>query len=334
MSDKEPLWSEVKSFDSSRSISYGTSLSKIVLIFLGCLTFIFLLWAVVPPGNFPTGTIVVVPQGSGLKGVANELNKVGAIGSSFKFRILAYILGGERRLQAGEYALSKPQGALWLAWRIREGQHDIKSEKITIPEGFTIKKISALFNEEFPFFDNRAFEREAPEGYLFPDTYFMPVTATASSTIRIMRDNFVRKIFDLMPEVEKSGKTLEEIVTMASIIESETNTDEARPIVSGILWKRIAAGLPLQVDAALTYVTGRSSAELTQEDLILTSPYNTYTNLGLPPSPISNPGLESLKAALHPTTTPYLYFLTGDDGKMYYARTFEEHVANKQKYIR
>lgn len=310
------------------------SLSKIVLIFIACLTSIFLLWALVPPRDFPTGTIVVVPQGSGLSGVASELDKAGAISSSFKFRILAFLLGGEKRLQAGEYALDKPQGALMLAWRIREGQHDIATEKVTVPEGFTVKKISALFGEEFPFFDNKLFEKEAPEGYLFPDTYFMPVTATASSTIKIMKDNFVRKIFDLMPEIEASGRELEEIVIMASLIESETNTDEARPIVSGILWKRIAAGLPLQVDAALTYITGRGSAELTQDDLRVTSPYNTYTNLGLPPSPISNPGLESLRAALHPTTTPYFYFLTGDDGKMYYARTFEEHVANKQKHIR
>jgi UPF0755 protein len=310
------------------------SLSRIVLIFLGSLLAIFLLWAVVPPRDFPTGTIVVVPEGSGLSGVANVLNKAGAISSSFKFRILAYILGGERKLQAGEYSLAKPQGALMLAWRIREGDHDINTERITVPEGFTVEEISALFDEKFPFFDNRTFERNAPEGYLFPDTYFMSVTATATSTIKLMKDNFVRKIFDLMPEIEASDKSLEEIVVMASVIESETNTDEARPIVSGILWKRIAAGLPLQVDAALTYITGRGSAELTQEDLVLKSPYNTYTNLGLPPSPISNPGIESLKAALHPTTTPYFYFLTGNDGKMYYARTFDEHVLNKQKYIR
>lgn len=310
------------------------SLSKIVLIFVGSLLFVFLVWALVPPWGFPRNSVVVIPEGSGLSVIANELDKVGAVSSTLKFRLLAYLMGGEKRMKAGEYALNRPQGALLLAWRIRQGEHDIPSERVTVPEGFTVKKISALFGEKFPFFDNRVFEREAPEGYLFPDTYFIPISATASTTIKLMRDNFVRKIFDLMPEVEKSKKDLEDVVIMASLIESETNTDEARPIVSGILWKRMAAGLPLQVDAALTYVTGRGSAALTQEDLQLNSPFNTYTNLGLPPTPISNPGLESLQAALRPTTTPYFYFLTGKDGKMYYARTFEEHVANKQKYLR
>jgi UPF0755 protein len=310
------------------------SLSKIVLIFFGSLIFVFLVWALTPPSGFPSNSIVVVPDGSGLSGIANELDKVGAINSTLKFRLLAYLMGGERRMKAGEYALEKPQGALLLAWRIRQGSHNIKTEKITIPEGFTVKKISALFGTEFPFFDNRIFEIEAPEGYLFPDTYFMPVTATASTTIRLLRDNFVRKIFDLMPEVEKSGKTLEDIVTLASILEGEANNWTDRQIVSGILWKRLALGMALQVDASFVYVNGKTTKELTQDDLKIDSPYNTYLYPGLPPTPISNPGLESLRAAIHPTTTPYLYFLTGDDGKMYYSRTFDEHVLNKQKYIR
>lgn len=319
-------------FDSTSALP--VSLSKTVLIFLGSLVFVFLVWALTPPWNFPRNSIVVIPEGSGLSGIAHELDKVGAISSTLKFRLLAYLMGGEKRMKAGEYALETPQGALILAWRIRQGKHNIQSERLTVPEGFTVRKISALFTEDFPFFDNRVFEKEAPEGYLFPDTYFVPVTATASSTIKLMKDNFVRKIFDLMPEVEKSKKDLADIVIMASLIESETNTDEARGIVSGILWKRLNAKLPLQVDAALTYVTGRGSAELTQEDLNINSPYNTYINLGLPPTPISNPGLESLQAALHPTTTPFMYFLTGNDGKMYYARTFDEHIANKQKHLR
>jgi UPF0755 protein len=93
-------------------------------------------------------------------------------------------------------------------------------------------------------------------------------------------------------------------------------------------------GMPLQVDATLTYITGRTSAEITQDDLNLESPYNSYLYKGLPPTPISNPGVESIEAALNPTTTPYFYFLTGDDGKMYYAKTFDEHTKNKAKYIK
>ena len=150
------------------------------------------------------------------------------------------------------------------------------------------------------------------EGYLFPDTYFVPVTASASSTVKIMRDNFIRKIFPVMPEVEDSGKELEDIIIVASLIEGEANNQKDREIVSGILWKRLKIGMPLQVDVEK----------------------KTYEFQGLPKSPINNPGLDSIRAALHPTSTPYLYYLTGDDGNMYYSKTFDEHVAKKQKYIK
>lgn len=220
-----------------------------------------------------------------------------------------------------------------MARRIVRGDHDINSIRITIPEGFTVRKISNLFDERFLFFDNSTFESDAPEGYLFPDTYFIPVTATASSTLRLLRHNFIRKIFPVMPEVEKSGRSLEDIIVMASILEGEAKTREDMEIVSGILWKRIEIGMPLQVDTSFVYILGKATEDLTLSDLEVKSPYNTYLYKGLPPGPISNPGLDSIRAAVNPTTTPYLYFLTGNDGKMYYARTFDEHVKNKQKYL-
>jgi UPF0755 protein len=295
---------------------------------------VFVAWGTTPPDDFPVGSIIEVEEGSGLYGLAAELAEKNVIRSPFWFRAVAISLGGERRMKAGHYFFGEPEGVLKVAWRVVSGDYDVESEKVTIPEGFTVKKISALFGERFAFFDNRMFEREAPEGYLFPDTYFVPVSATATSTIKLLRDNFVRKIFPLMPEVEKSGKELEEIVTMASILEGEAKTSEDREIVSGILWKRISIGMPLQVDASFVYVNGKSTKDLTQDDLKIDSPYNTYLYRGLPPTPISNPGIESLRAALHPKTSQYLYFLTGDDGKMYYSKTFEEHVAKKQKYIK
>lgn len=288
-----------------------------------------------PPRDFPTGQIITVAEGSGLVELANNLKHDNAIRSTFWFRIAAIVLRGERGMRAGDYYLPEPQNALTLAWRVVKGEHELERVKITIPEGFNVKKISNLFTEEkFAFFDNDEFVRLAPEGYLFPDTYFIQVNATASSTIKLLKDNFIRKIFDVMPEVEKSGRTLEEIITMASILEGEANTKEDREIISGILWQRIKIGMPLQVDASFSYVNGKTTEELTLDDLAINSPYNTYINQGLPPTPISNPGLESIYAALHPTTTPFLYFLTGDDGKMYYAKTHDEHVKNKEKYLK
>lgn len=307
---------------------------KIYLFLFSLIILVVIAWGIAPPEDFPAGSIITVPEGLNLHRLSMQLEKDNVIRSPFWFRAMSIMLGGERTMKAGEYYFSKPTNPFTIAWRIFQGKHDIETVKITIPEGLAVKSISALFGEKFPYFDNPLFERMAPEGFLFPDTYFMPVTATATSTIKIMRDNFIRKIFPLMPKVELSGRTLEEVITMASIIENEAKTKEDRAIVSGILWKRLKLGLPLQVDAAFSYVNGKTTKELTLDDLKIDSPYNTYLYSGLPPSPISNPGIESIEAALnYPTTTPYLYFLTGDNGRMYYSRTFDEHVANKQKYI-
>lgn len=290
--------------------------------------------AAAPPKDFPTGSIITVPEGTGLLELSNDLYHEKVIRSPFWFRVAAIALGGERGMRAGGYNLSAPESVFRMAWRIAEGKHGIPTVKITIPEGFTAKKISSLFGLQFLLFSHKQFESLAPEGYMFPDTYFIQTNATATSTIKLLKDNFIRKIFPMMPDVQRSGHSLDDIITMASIIENEANTKEDREIVSGILWKRLRQNVPLQVDATLTYINGKTSAEMTADDLKANSPYNTYKYPGLPPTPISNPGLESIEAALHPEDTPYMYFLTGDDGKMHYARTFDEHKANKAKYLR
>ncbi|MEK7135331.1 MAG: endolytic transglycosylase MltG [Patescibacteria group bacterium] len=287
------------------------SQKKIIASFLFGITFVLIVWGVAPPEKYPTGTIVTIPEGAGLYQVGELLEEEQVVRSQFWFRTVAILLGGERRLQAGQYFLSRPESVAVIAWRILHGDYDIERVKLTIPEGFTVEKISTLFNEKFASFDHKTFLRTAPEGYLFPDTYFMPVTATASSTIKLLKDNFIRKIFDVMPEIERSGKSLEDVVVMASLIEGEANNQSDRELVSAILWKRLKIGMPLQVDVEK----------------------KTYEFQGLPEAPINNPGLLSIEAALRPTTTPYLYYLTGKDGKMYYAKTFDEHKANIAKYL-
>jgi UPF0755 protein len=320
----------MRSFFSKRNL-YIFLLSVLVLLtaFVGTVAVL-----ATPPKSYPTDSIISVKSGSGLYQLSNRLEDEGVIRSSLMFRTAAIMLGGERSMRAGEYYLSGPENVFILARRMVMGDYKIATSRITIPEGFTVRKISALFGDDFAFFDNEAFEASAPEGYLFPDTYFIPVSATATSTVKVLRDNFIRKIFPLMPEVERSGRSLDEIITMASIIESEANNQKDREIVSGILWRRFDAGMPLQVDASFIYVNGKTTFDLTLEDLKIKSPYNTYVNKGLPPTPISNPGLDSIKAALAPTSTPYVYFLTGRDGTMYYARTHDEHVRNKQRFLR
>ncbi|MSR87776.1 MAG: endolytic transglycosylase MltG [Candidatus Zambryskibacteria bacterium] len=281
------------------------------LFALGFVILILLIWGFIPPRYFPVGSIVDVPEGAGLYSLSLKLKEDGVIRSPFWFRIVSIILRGERDMKAGQYYLSKPESSLTIAWRIFHGDEQIEMVKLTIPEGFTLENISSLFDERFPLFDHAVFEMTAPEGYLFPDTYFVPVTATATSIIKLLQENFSRKISPVMPEVELSGKKIEEIITMASLIEGETNNQLDREMVSSVLWKRIKLDMPLQVDVEM----------------------KTYEFQGLPEVPINNPGILSIQAALHPTTTPYLYYLTGKDGKMHYARTFDEHQNNIAKYL-
>ena len=149
----------------------------------------------------------------------------------------------------------------------------------------------------------------------------------------MMEDNFEAKINSLSA-FATTTRSKEDIIIMASILENETRTPEDRRIVSGILWKRLKLGMPLQVDASFVYVNGKNTYELTANDLKIDSPYNTYKYQGLPPGPIGNPGLDSILAALNPTTTKYLYFLSSLDGKMYYAQTFEQHKKNRELYLK
>ncbi|MDO8471419.1 MAG: endolytic transglycosylase MltG [bacterium] len=282
------------------------------LFFIGIALFIIFFFPTTPPFSFPSGSIVTIPEGVGLYTLAKRLREDKVIRSPFWFRTVAIVLGGERDMKAGQYLMSGPQNVFFIAWRVFHGDYDIETVKLTIPEGFTVGKISKLFDERFVFFDHADFVARAPEGYLFPDTYFIPVIATASSTIKLLSDNFTHKIASSMSDIESSGRTLEEIITMASLLEAETKTKEDREIVADILWKRLKLRMPLQVDSKM----------------------ETYEFIGLPENPINNPGLVSINAALHPTSTVYLYFLTGNDGTMHYSRTFDEHVAKKLKYIK
>ncbi|MEK7176716.1 MAG: endolytic transglycosylase MltG [Patescibacteria group bacterium] len=305
-----------------------------LLVTVVLILFFLLIFILTPPWSFPSKSIITISEGTGLSVLSMDLEETRVIRSPFWFRTFAIVLGGERNMKAGQYYLSRPLNTFTIAWRIFHGHYDVETIKITIPEGFTVKKISNLFDERFTFFDHQAFEFSAPEGYLFPDTYFVQVTATATSTIKMLNDNFTRKIDSIKPALESSDKTLDEIITMASILEGEARGLEDMAIVSGILWKRLEHGIALQVDTSFVYVNGKTTKELTSDDLKIKSPYNTYLYRGLPPTPISNPGLSSIEAALNPTTTPYLYFLTGDDGEMYYSKTFDEHVEKKRKYIK
>lgn len=245
-------------------------------------------------------------------------------------------LGSERRVSDGEYYFDSPVSSLQIALRISGRQFGIDRTKVTFPEGFTNKQMAERLASVFPGFDPVLFLTLAKgtEGYLFPDTYGFFPSVTPDFVVAALKRNFTNKVDPLTQEIKESGRSLHDVMIMASIVEKEAAGDGDRAVVAGILWKRFDTDLALQVDAPFLYILGKESSELTRADLAINSPYNTYRNKGLPPTPIGNPGLASIKASIHPQTSPYLYYLHDKDGMIHYASTYKEHQKNIAKYLR
>ncbi len=310
----------------------------LLVLFAGCA--IFFQFFISAPSVYPTGTIITIQPGSSLGKVTFDFRNAGVIRSSSVFQTFAIVFGAERKAIAGDYLFSKPENAIRLAWRVARGNFDTSEIKVTIPEGFTVADIGELLSAKLSepsgqTFSANDFIRMArgDEGYLFPDTYFLPPSATTSQIIDRMKNNFSAQIGSLRNSIAQSGYPEKEIVIMASILEGEATSTHDRQLVAGILLKRLNGGLLLQMDSTLKYVTGKGSGQLTMKDLQINSPYNTYRFKGLPPGPINNPGLDALTAAVRPIASDYLYFLTGKDGGMHYAKTYAEHKANIEKYL-
>ena len=190
------------------------------------------------------------------------------------------------------------------------------------------------FSEEFDFLEDKP-KNLGLEGYLFPDTYEIFFEEGIEDIVRRMLDNFDRKLtLELKEEIASQKKSIFEIVTMASLIEKEVRTIEDKKIVSGILWKRLKSRMPLQVDATISYITGRKTTEITKEELKINSPYNTYKYKGLPLGPICNPGLESIKAAIYPKQSEYWFYLSTPEGETIFSKTLREHNEAITKYLR
>ena len=320
------------------SLGLSTRSSKIlfVLIIIFVLLVSFFAYLLVPPRQFPSNETITVEKGSPLGSVALSFEEKNIIRSGFMFKVCMTVLGGDKHIMAGGYVFKKPVGACSISMRIVRGVSGIPMVKVTIPEGTSNQSIADTLSPLLSKFDARFFTDRArtQEGFLFPDTYFFNASANTDEVIRVMSTEFKKKIEPWTPFIEASGHTEREIIIMASIIEKEAKTEEDQALVSGILWKRIEKGIPLQVDAPFYYLLGKTSSELTQTDLAMKSAYNTYKNKGLPAGPIGNPGISTIRAAIKPKESPYLYYLSDEKGILHYARTFDEHKVNKTKYIK
>ena len=288
------------------------------------------------PFDFPTGAYVSVQSGQTVDQTAVALKERGIVRSSLMFDVLVRLFGPGRRVVAGEYFFPSKESVLHVAARLGNGDFQVDPARVRISEGATVADIGVLLQKNIPDFDLASFMRAAKgkEGYLFPDTYFFMPGQNADAILGAFANNFATHINSIQAQIDASGEPLSDVVIMASLLEKEAPDTQDRRIIAGILWKRISLGMPLQVDAVFPYIIGKNSLQLTTADLGVDSPYNTYTNKGLPPGPINNPSLDAILAAVTPVKTNYLYYLSDSNGTIHYSATYAQHLAAKDKYIR
>jgi UPF0755 protein len=319
-----------------------------------------------PPSADSTEKVFVIQEGEGVHKISQHLKEQNFIKNKFVFEVYVWVKRVGGKFQAGEHKLRQNM-ALGEIVSTLTSAGETNERDVKILEGWNNNEIAGyldgegVVSKDFFLAETKNYElgimnyeflNDRPtgatiEGYLFPDTYRIykdfpeellngqnKDSAVADQIIKKMLDNFDQKLSaDLRAEIARQKKTIFEIITMASVIEKEARGDDMA-VVSDIFWRRIDVGIPLQSDATVNYATGKYETQPSADDLNIDSPYNTYKYRGLPAGPIGNPSLLAIKAAIYPKANNYWYFLTTDDGKMIYSKTFEEHKANKLKYLR
>jgi UPF0755 protein len=300
--------------------------SKLYILVFPFIFFAYINYQIfIPINNFPTGKVFEIEKGQSANKIFSNLQKEGFIKSVFWAKVLAKIFN-YNKYYPGEYQFDTPQNLYDVIFNITKRP---VSYAVLIPEGFTKKQVAERVSKYVRDFDQKKFLASSSEGYLFPDTYYFFKFSSTEEVLKEMQDKFYSETF------KKFGKTpTREDIIVASILEREARDPNDMKIIAGIYYNRLKVGMPLQVDATVLYGQGAWKERTLYHDLKHDSDYNTYLNQGLPIGPISNPGLSSLDAAMNPTKTDYLYYLTGKDGKMYFAKDFTTHVKNKLKYLR
>jgi len=296
----------------------------VLIIVIICVGFFFYVKTLFLAPSSETKQIdFMINKGSSVSLIGKNLEKAGLIKNSIIFKFYIQLTNSQNKIQAGEFQLSPNLSLIQIVDTLKKGPAEIW---ITIPEGLRREEIATKFtnilNKDEIFTKEFLNLSAGKEGYLFPDTYLFPKTATAAQIVNRMIATFNQKIKEV---------TYNQVI-MASMLERETFSDSEKPIVAGILYKRIQNNWPLQVDATLQYIKGNWKPVFSI-DKELKSPFNTYKNLGMPPSPISNPGLSSILAAISPEESEYWYYIHDNDGKIHFAKTLEEHNSNIRKYL-
>lgn len=335
----------------SRSWGCGGCLVRLIvaiiaLAVVGGVSLYFLVFQ--PYQGFPHETFVEIPHGTTSRGIADQLAKSGVIRSPWQFVLVRFLRSGDA-LQAGEYRFSKP-ASVWTVYdRIAQG--DIFFYELKVPEGSNmfdiaagVERLGIMPADDFLKVAHdpsliRDIAPDAPtlEGYLFPSSYRLTRHITAAQICHLMTDTFRKKWQQLTQPGQV--RSVNQVVTLASLVEKETAVSEERPTVAAVFQNRLRTGMALDCDPTTIYAAlmeHRYRGTIYRSDLDSTNAYNTYKHAGLPPGPIANPGVASLKAALSPASTTYLYFVAKGDGSggHHFSSTIEEHERAVQDYRR
>ncbi len=312
---------------------------------------VFLGWSLLNNSREEISKSIIIEKGATAREIALKLRAEGIISDPYLFLFHSFFGNKWNKLQAGEYLLDSSMSNQEIIDIIQKGK--TAKESVTIVEGWDAKNIAEYLESKEMFskqevmdkineFNPGQFEFLADkpknlglEGYIFPDTYFLEKNDGLENILIKALENFDRKLTeDLKNETRKQNKRIFEIITMASMIEKEVITLEDKQIVSGILWKRLKTGIPLQVDATVLYAMEINNGKVFTKDTKIDSPYNTYRYAGLPVGPICNPGLESIKAAIFPQESAYWYYLSKPTKETVFSKTLEEHNIAKAKYLK
>lgn len=301
-----------------------------------------------PYAGYDGERMVDIPAGAGVDRIATILADAGVVRAPWEIELVTRWSGADRGLQAGEYRFDRPLRVAEVVDKLARG--DVVLHRITFPEGLTLSEMAEVFGRsDFGSADDFLAAARDPalvatvdpdaadlEGYLFPETYALPRTATARDLVRRMIERFGAVFGDeLRLRAEATGLTIRQAVTLASLIEKETSQPGEHPLVSAVYHNRLRIGMGLQCDPTVIYALTRDGlydGNLTRADLGYDSPYNTYRYPGLPPGPIASPGRTSLEAAVEPADADFLYFVSRNDGSHAFARTLREHNRNVQEF--
>lgn len=313
-------------------------IAVVILILVFVIISIFWWQKGVLPVNSQNNTpkIFVVKNGQGVREIANNLKQEGLIRDPVVFFLITRKGDLDKKIQAGDFRLNPSMNAYEVAVSLTHGTLDIW---VTVPEGYRAEEIADILAEKIPNYDkNWRQVLNQNEGYLFPDTYLIPRDADINTIISIFKNNFQTK-YDSVKSIKTNNLSDTQTLVLASLVEREAMLEEDRSLVASVIYNRLSIGMKLDIDATLQYALGYQEDDkrwwkkgLTNEDKKINSLYNTYTNPGLPPRPISNPGLSAISAALNPAQTDYLYYITDQNGKNRYATSLEGHNANIEKY--